>query len=103
MKTAKIGQQVRQGDLLLSPVADLPPGAEIQEDHGIHIVGERTGHAHTLVGTVAVLAGRTYVRGGDVLTHQEHEHIATAPTWYEVTMQREYVPASRPVRHTLRD
>ncbi len=103
MKSAKIGQQVRQGDVLLSPVADLPPGAEIQGDHGIRIVGERTGHAHTLVGKVAVLAGRTYVRGGDVLTHQEHEHVTTAPTWYEVTRQREYVPASRPVWRALRD
>lgn len=98
MKTAKMGQQIRQGDVLLIPVAELPEGAEIRGDQGIRIAGERTGHAHQLVGAVAMAGDREYVRGGNVLTHQEHEHVATAPTWYEVRVQREYESPARNLR-----
>ncbi len=94
MKTAQSHQTIRQGDVLLIPVGQLPAGAERLPDRiGIRIEGERTGHAHQLVGHVAVADdGREFVRGGNVLTHPEHEAIATAPTWYEVRLQREYTP-----------
>ena len=96
MKSAKPGQQIRQGDVLLTPVAELPTGATIRDNQGIRIEGERTGHAHQLVGTVAVAEdGREFVRGGNVLTHQEHEHVSTSPEWYEVTVQREHVTEAR--------
>ena len=95
MKLANERQQIRQGDVLLVPVGELPAGAERRGDQGIRIEGERTGHAHQLVGAVAVAEGREFVRGGNVLTHEEHEHVATAPTWYEVRIQREHVPESR--------
>jgi len=96
MKTAEQGQQIRQGDVLLTPVAELPADAKVRDNQGIRIEGERTGHAHQLVGPVAVAEdGREFVRGGNVLTHQEHEHIATSPEWYEVTVQREHVPEAR--------
>ena len=61
-------------------------------EQGIRIEGERTGHAHQLVGAVAMLADREMIAGGNVLTHQEHEHVATVPQWYEVRVQREHTP-----------
>lgn len=90
MKTASITDIIRQGDVLLVPCPQPPADAAASDASGIHIAGERTGHAHELPGAVATLDGRTYVRGGDVLRHQEHEHVQTAPTWYEVRVQREY-------------
>ncbi len=97
MKTANVNELIRQGDVLLVPVAELPKAAEVKTDRlGIRIAGERTGHAHQLVGAVAVAGEREFVKGGNVLSHQEHEHIATAPQWYEVIVQREHVPARAP-------
>lgn len=99
MKTAKPNQIIRQGDVLLLPVGRLPRAAEPQPDRvGIRIAGERTGHAHQLVGAVAVAGQREYIRGGNVLSHEEHGHVATAPQWYEVRVQREHVPAAPPQR-----
>jgi hypothetical protein len=85
--------------VLLMPVDKLPCDAVIQANRaGIRIAGERTGHAHQLVGDLAVAGDRHFVRGGNVLQHEEHEHIVTAPIWYEVRGQVEHVPESRP-RH----
>lgn len=96
MKVAKQNEMIRQGDVLLIPT-DLPKSAAAADRIGISIAGERTGHAHRLVGAVAVAGEREFVRGGNLLTHEEHEHIATAPAqWYEVRVQREHVPAMRP-------
>jgi hypothetical protein len=83
---------IRQGDVLLVPVGELPTGAQVQEGRvGIRIAGERTGHAHELIGSVAVDGDREYVLGGNTLTHQEHRHHVTEPVWYEVRLQREHV------------
>lgn len=84
---------LRQGDVLLLPVSSLPPDAVVQTDRvGIRIEGERTGHAHQLVGSVAVTPdGREFIMGGNALTHEEHRHIVTQPHWYEVRLQRELI------------
>lgn len=100
MKVASSNAIIRQGDVLLVPHAVLPEGASVDSTRvGVRIVGEGA-HAHTLVGAVAVdAAGREYVLGGNVLQHEEHEHVATAErTWYEVRVQRAYVPQGNPVR-----
>lgn len=96
MKSAQANDLIRQGDVLLIPCS-APPESAIQPDRiGISIAGERTGHAHRLVGTVALVGRRELVRGGNVLSHEEHEHILTSPRWYEVRVQREHVPARGP-------
>lgn len=94
MKTGK--GQIRQGDVLLDPVEELPVGATLTDDVGVKIAGERTGHSHQLVGRVATLGSRRFVKGGNVLQHEEHEHVATEPTWYEVVVQREHIPQQAP-------
>ena len=86
--------QIRQGDVLLTPVARLPRRAVIAETPGIVIEGERTGHAHRLLGLVALLGAARYVRGGAPLTHEEHATVTTEPVWYLVTEQREWVGRS---------
>jgi hypothetical protein len=86
---------IRQGDVLLIPVASLPDDAAVVPDRvGIEIAGERTGHVHRLIGTVAVLESqdgrREFVHGGNALTHEEHRHVVTDLVWYEVRRQREW-------------
>lgn len=97
---------VRQGDVLLIPAGKLPAKTKDATDAkgriagGITIAGERTGHAHTLTGRVQLDArGRTYINvpsPGRVLQHQEHENLYVPGGLYEVRIQREHVPLSRP-------
>lgn len=93
-------KQIRQGDVLLTRVAE-PAGAvrvhdpEGQPLAGLLVPGERTGHAHRL-------PARVYDDGQGnrvlmlerptPLTHEEHEAIEVPAGWWEVTLQREYSP-----------
>lgn len=94
--------QLRQGDVLLEKVAELPAGLEpIARENGKIVLahGEATGHAHAVVNRVAKFfqqptTGKRFlhIQKPAVLTHQEHATIDLEPGVYEVKRQREYSP-----------
>jgi hypothetical protein len=92
--------QVRQGDVLLVPVDEIPDGARSLARTGGRVVlaeGEVTGHAHAIRAAGATLLGageERYLRvtAPVTLDHEEHAAIEVAPGAYRVVIQREYVP-----------
>lgn len=94
---------VRQGDLLLVPVAAVPEGArELGSGRLVLLRGEATGHAHVVENDRASLQGWSSQRylqleGEEpvILVHQEHAPLPLGPGVYEVRRQREYVPRRR--------
>lgn len=94
---------VRQGDLLLVPVAAVPEGArELGSGRLVLLRGEATGHAHVVEDERASLHGWSptrYLRVEGVepvlLVHEEHDPLRLGPGVYEVRRQREYVPQRR--------
>lgn len=99
---------VRQGDVLLVPVDEVPVRQRRREIEGPRIVvaeGEATGHAHVVRGEARLVRSTAHyfrpteqhlvVTGAAVLTHEEHDTIELAPGTYEVRRQREYVPGGR--------
>lgn len=110
----KIGEHIRQGDVLLRKVKSVPDTArELKRDkHGAHVVahGDRTGHMHRLtersVTAFTKLEGNEVefllVQGGSgaALRHElssgtkaEHDPINLPDGAYEVAQQVEYTPA----------
>ena len=101
---------VRQGDVLLVPVDDVPENARAEGRDGARRVlaeGEATGHAHVVTGRTRLLVeqrrfynttrpGRTFLVIEDtepaVLEHDEHLPITLEPGSYEIRRQREYRP-----------
>ncbi|HXG77528.1 MAG TPA: hypothetical protein VNJ53_13260 [Gaiellaceae bacterium] len=105
---------VRQGDVLLVPVEELPAGGQERVVEGPRVVlaeGEATGHAHVVLGKARLVhsaARRSWREGGRrhlvveepaTLVHEEHHAIGLLPGVYEVRRQREYTP---PVRERAR-
>jgi hypothetical protein len=92
--------QVRQGDVLLVPVDEIPEAATVvPRDQGRVILayGEATGHAHAFDVFAASLLeddGLRYLklREAAPLVHEEHAPITVAPGLYRVVIQREFVP-----------
>ena len=92
---------VRQGDVLLVPVASIPETARpVARDSGRVVLayGEATGHAHAISSAAATQLHDDidrYLRLTAVATlqHEEHAAIDLAPGTYRVVIQREYVPA----------
>lgn len=92
--------QVRQGDVLLVPVAEVPAGARRLARAGGRVVlaeGEVTGHAHAIRSASATLLAvgeDRYLRVAAPVTldHEEHAALGVAPGVYRVVIQREYVP-----------
>jgi hypothetical protein len=92
--------QVRQGDVLLVLVGEVPDGARpIGRTDGRVVLaeGEVTGHAHAIRSSGATLLGAVddrYLRVAApvILDHEEHAPIKVAPGTYRVVIQREYVP-----------
>jgi hypothetical protein len=92
--------QVRQGDVLLVPVDEVPDAARPVRRTGGRVVlaeGEVTGHAHAIRSTAATLFAtgeERYLRAAAPVTldHEEHAPIEVAPGTYRVVIQREYVP-----------
>lgn len=92
--------QLRQGDVLLVPVDEIPGVARPLRRAGGRVVlaeGEVTGHAHAIRSSAAALLGtddERYLRVAAPvsLDHEEHGPIAIAPGTYRVVIQREYVP-----------
>jgi len=93
---------VRQGDLLLVPVAGLPERARrLRAGRLVLAEGEATGHAHVVDDPRASLHGLGWgaesylsVEGEEsvLLVHEEHDPLPVLPGVYEVRRQREYVP-----------
>ena len=103
--------QIRQGDVLLVPVA--PPRGELvravdragQPLAGLRIEGECTGHAHVLPAEVWQLGSDRllHIAADSVMSHEEHAAVTVPPGWWRPVTQREYVPRERTWRgHTAR-
>lgn len=100
----KVSYHVRQGDVFLERVSDIPSGAKpIKRVNGRVILayGEVTGHHHSLLEDHCSLfsspteTGVTYLEIKEAmaaLTHQEHSTINLEPGVYRVSIQREYSP-----------
>jgi hypothetical protein len=99
---------IRQGDLLLVPVADLPEDARvIRRGRLVLARGEATGHAHVVEDDRAFLHDLGWAWAGDEvylsvvgdapvsLVHEEHDTLVVSPGVYEVRRQREYAPRER--------
>lgn len=90
---------VRQGDVLLVAVPDLPTGARQRRRRGrlVLATGETTGHAHAIAEPDTeefVAGGERYVlvRSRAQLIHEEHDPIAVPAGTYRVVIQREFAP-----------
>lgn len=95
-------EMVRQGDVLLVKIDDMPNSAEEIESTGRIVLayGEVTGHAHAIAVAQAKLFidGQTrFLKVGDAgadLVHEEHSTIHLTPGLYRIVQQREYIPQS---------
>lgn len=93
-------QTVRQGDVLLVKVDEIPVGAQEVTSAGDVILayGEVTGHAHRIAessGAKMWSAGAErflQVVARAALTHEEHALINLAPGIYRIPQQVEYTP-----------
>lgn len=95
-------QPIRQGDVLLQPVASIPANAQPVKQEASRIVlayGEVTGHAHAIyedtdqvqvwaVGKVKYLQVMATV----MLKHEEHRTAVIEPGIYKLPVQMEYTP-----------
>ena len=92
---------IRQGDVLLMPVADTPPTEVRVSGEVVLAEGELTGHAHRLAAPVVYeweMAGQRYVRVvGDepgTLAHEDHDPVPVPVVepnqTYRVVPQREW-------------
>ena len=92
---------LRQGDVLLVEVDDLPPATESEiEDSDIILAhGEVTGHAHRI--KEPAKKAKLWDSGAErflqvmeivALTHEEHSAITIDPGVYRVAIQNEYSP-----------
>ncbi len=103
---------IRQGDVLLWPVASVPPSlASVPPEAGRRVVarGEATGHHHSFALSERVAMFREDGSGGGLfllvsgdapaaLEHQEHAPLPVAPGAWEYRPQREWSDADEPVR-----
>jgi hypothetical protein len=98
--------QLRQGDILLIRVDEIPKQAKLRKADQRHTgfvlaEGEVTGHHHVLEGPkVQVLdaAEQVFARimAPATLDHPEHGAITVPPGEYRVVRQREYEPGELP-------
>jgi len=94
---------IRQGDVLLVAVSEIPSSATIANlDHGDIILahGEVTGHAHRIAKPAdkaklwdAGAERFLQVMEAVSLSHEEHSAAAIPPGAYRVAIQTEYTPA----------
>lgn len=103
---------IRQGDILIIPVGEIPmDGASVHTD-GVIARGEATGHAHRVDPKRAQVI--TLERNGEVfeylrvfepvfITHEEHAAVRVEPGIYEVRRQRELSLADAASYRLVRD
>jgi hypothetical protein len=87
---------IRQGDLLILKVNDIPEQA-IEKENRILAEGEATGHMHELdEGEVYEYEGTMFFRVPEnktaTLNHPEHHAVTFETGQYKVIRQREYSP-----------
>ena len=91
--------QIRQGDVLLVPDEASPPSGVVTQTEVILALGEATGHAHRLIGTIVEWkqAGQRYIRSVGVvgsLSHEDHDPqpaaVVVANQTYKVIPQKEW-------------
>jgi hypothetical protein len=104
-KGIEMNEPLRQGDILLIPVPEIPTGlAKLPRDKGRIVLaeGEVTGHFHAIEATEAALhAGSVEdienrflaVEAEVALNHPEHKTIVIQPGNYRVVRQRENAEA----------
>jgi hypothetical protein len=92
-------KQVRQGDVLLVKIGELPKDAKLSEKKGDIILayGEVTGHAHRIAeGTASLYEWQgnelVQIKEPTYLTHEEHASIALEPGVWKKVQQVEYSP-----------
>jgi hypothetical protein len=95
---------IRQGDVLLVPVSEVPMGSSVRRRDGrlVLATGELSGHAHVVRDEHAELVTSQWARElfllvhgvAATLTHEEHSALTVPPGSYRVIRQREYVPES---------
>jgi hypothetical protein len=97
--------QIRQGDVLLTPIPQPQRRKRAVDANGrplagVRVEGERTGHAHELAGRVYEVGKKrvVFLERPTEITHQEHRHIEVPAGWWEVRTQREFVPIRRTSR-----
>src|SRR5262245_38455028 len=94
----KIVKQIRQGDVLLQPIDNIPAGAvKVRRRKTITLAeGELTGHSHTIEAPTKDV--ETFESRGEIylkvntpqkLRHQEHAELAVDPGLYVVRRQTE--------------
>ena len=91
---------IRQGDLLLVPVAEAPENSRrLRSGRLVLAEGEATGHAHVINDERASIhisrdVWFLSVEDGEpvLLVHEEHDALSVAPGVYEVRRQREFEP-----------
>ena len=96
---------IRQGDVLLIPTKAPKNPVRVLDDNGsplagVRVEGERTGHVHELAARVYDAGDRrlAFLERPTPLTHQEHAHVEVPAGWWEIRIQREFVPTSTPGR-----
>jgi hypothetical protein len=107
---APVRRPYRQGDVLLVPCPDIPPGAREEAPENGRVIlarGEVTGHSHTMSADRVRYfredgsgGGIAFLRVGGSspvdLVHEEHAPLEIPAGTYRVIQQREYQPRSIP-------
>lgn len=90
---------IRQGDVLLVPVDEMPEGSTVTSEDGRLILarGEATGHHHSVADRDAALVQAAegvflHIMAPTPLEHPQHAPIRLEPGAYRVVTQREYTP-----------
>jgi hypothetical protein len=88
---------LRQGDVLLQKVSNLPKGLKLRKDN-ILVYGETTGHKHALATTELSVYGTedemfVSLDKPTELVHEEHNTIQVDKGLWKVVRQREYSPS----------
>lgn len=114
---------IRQGDVLLVPIEELPKGQVTRHVQLTLAYGGATGHHHTLypfggssVGQDAladtsnaevveeiIINGKRFIKL-DVewfLRHQEHKELRIPPACYEIVIEREYSPFEKMLKTVI--
>lgn len=93
--------QIRQGDVLLTPIEPPYEAHRVYDDDGrplggLVVEGERTGHAHRLEAEVYDAEGGRVLRveSPRPITHEEHGPITVPPGYWRVSLQREHIAQS---------
>ena len=94
--------QIRNGDVFLKQVDQLPNTAQLQSMEFPEVLarGEVTGHKHQIVGNIDLARftdhdGRAYLvlEQAGLLTHEEHGQAEVPAGVYEVIIERDYDPS----------